>query len=530
MTDQNLRFPPDSTGKRVGHIAYIDIDYASGTIPFVVGDRITTPTTLLSGTVIKVTGTTSTGAVYALLDAESPAAVNIGEALRVNSVTNALATSAGVAIYVQKTTTFGANNPGYGQFVDADGAATVRFAEGSPQFDAFGRTQVSHEHTLEEYIMRYDILAPDFEDVIVGTASLTHIPNMSGVLLSVGTGATDKVQRTTHQYHPYQAGKSQLIEFTVKAGDLGKANLVRAVWYGDDENGIGLRMNGLGFEYVNRSKSTGVVVDQIVSSTVFNGDRLDGSKGTFNISGIALDFSKDNIYWFDLQWLGAGRVRFGAFIGGRRITMHSDENANVNNGPYMSTGSLPLRYEMYNTGITASTSEMTFFCAAVKTEGEFDPFRRTFGFTADMVTATSNTVPVVAVSLRPAQTFNGLDNRIALYPSVVQIYNKGVNPIIVDFVRNATITAGVWVAKGGESSAETNMTGTAAGGSISKTFFIKGGECKDIEFRSFEENRRGLRRRSIVTGYQNQSIQIRTMEATQTADVRVALNWDEVRA
>lgn len=136
----------------------------------------------------------------------------------------------------------------------------------------------------------------------------------------------------------------------------------------------------------------------------------------------------------------------------------------------------------------------------------------------------------MVVALRPAQTFGGIDNRSVLYPTGCRVFNKGANPVVLNLVQDATITGGAWTANGGESVAETNAGGTASGGAIVNSYFIKGGECKDIELHSFEKNRRGIRRKSIVTGYQNQSLQVLTMEAAQSADVRASLNWDEVRA
>lgn len=530
MAEQHLRFPPDSTGKRVGHIAYLDIDFTGGTIAFVIGDIVTTPTTLITGTVIQVGGTISVGHVHVLLDPESPPAVNSGEALRVNLVTRALANGTGTAIYVQKTVNVGGNNPQFSQNVDNQGASSVRFTEGSPQFDAFGKLQVSQSTTLGDYVLRYDGASGQFQDVMVGTASIVHSQLYSGVVLSTGTVVGDKAQRTTHEYHTYQPGVSQLIEMTLALGDAGKAGVIRAWGYGDDENGAFFHLDGTDFHVINRSKATGAVVDQAILRGVWNGDRLDGSKSVFNPSGVMLDITKDNIYWIDLQWLGAGRVRFGVIIDGVRITMHSDHNANNQPFSYMSTASLPIRVEQFNTGIPASTSEMKFFCSTVKTEGAYTPLRRINVFeTSGLLAVTSNTTAVTAVILRPMALFKGIDNRVSLFPHAFEIYNAGPDPVVFEAMRNATEASGTYTSIDTASAAEVSVNGVTSAGRMVYSTVVPANTSKVVNFDAFINGRQGLRRNAIASsGYSAQYYRFRTVEALKTANVKLTAAWEEV--
>lgn len=529
MAEQHLRFPPDSTGKRVAHTAYTDIDYTGGTIAFNVGDAITTPSGL-NGTIIKTKGTTSAGAIYVLLTSSSPEAVVNGEAIQVNTVTRAFASGTGIALYVQKLANVGANNPQFGQSVDNLGAASVRFSEGSPQFDAFGKMQVSQSHTLGDYVLRYDAMTNQFQDTVVGTGSVVHNQNFSGITISTALGATDSVTRMSHEYHTYQPGVSQLIEMTVAVGDTGKANVVRQWGYGDAQNGVGFRLIGTTLKVANRSFSTGSVVDEEVSQSQWNGDRLDGTRGVNNISGLTLDVSKDNIYWIDLQWLGAGRVRFGVIIGGVRITCHSDDNANNQPFSYMSTGSLPIHVAQYNTAIPGSTSELKFFCSTVKTEGLFQPLRRLNAYEVPGVIAvTSDTVPVTALILRPLQQFKGLDNRCSLFPQAFEVYNAGPDAVVFEVVRNATETPGTYASVDTMSSAEVSINSTSSAGRILRSVVIPSNTAKTIDFEAFTSGRQGLRRNAIASaGYSGLYFRLRNVLPTKTSSVKLCVMWEEV--
>ena len=79
MSVNNVRVPPDSTGKRI-HIKHnMEVDYVSGTIPFQIGDIVTGATSGVIGTVVKVEGTTATGEVYLVHNHDTPDVWSSGE-------------------------------------------------------------------------------------------------------------------------------------------------------------------------------------------------------------------------------------------------------------------------------------------------------------------------------------------------------------------------------------------------------------------------------------------------------------------
>jgi hypothetical protein len=144
--------------------------------------------------------------------------------------------------------------------------------------------------------------------VSVGTGSnIQHSYDRSSVILTTGTGATDKAIRQTHRYHAYVPGKSNLSLLTFVLGSV-VTNVVRRVGIFDDLNGIFLEQTESELAFVIRTATSGSASDasRVVQSD-WNKDKLDGT----GASGVNLDATKTQILFIDYQWLGVGRVRIG---------------------------------------------------------------------------------------------------------------------------------------------------------------------------------------------------------------------------
>lgn len=411
-----VRLPPDSTGKRIPHSLMMEVGYTAGTQPFVPGLKVVFATSGVAGTVAQVDGTTASGYIHILIGEPVPVipASVIGENITVGGVPFATASDVGVPYYFQQSVIVGFDNPANGLSIDSAGAASVRYTEGAPQFDAFGKMQVSQQTTIAEYLPQYDVDPERVGVYTSGTGSSTHLPSSSGVLLSVGTASGDSVTRASHMYHTYQAGVSQLLEATAACGDTGKVGCTRIWGYGDESDGLFFSLKDTTVGVLKRSTASGSFVETFVPQSQWNKDRLDGSGGAFNPSGVTLNVTNDNIYWIDMQWLGAGRVRFGVVMGRQRIVCHEIAHANTQPYPYMRTGTLPVYAKQFNTAATGSSSEMRVWCMTVKTEGAFDPQYRLFSTAVPQATITSATA-VPYVSFRSKQLYNSNTNRVSAY-------------------------------------------------------------------------------------------------------------------
>jgi hypothetical protein len=311
-----------------------------------------------------------------------------------------------IDVYASVGTLVGYNDQYNGLLIDNKGAAAIRFGEGEATLDAFGGLRVSNSSVQGDYFFPQGVNTRLFSINAQGSATITHDANLRAVVLT-NTGATgDLIQYTSDQYHHYIPGFGQTTLMTVAAGDTGKANLTRNWGYFNDDNGMMFRESN-GLSAVVRSSVTGTVQETIVDQSNWNKDTFDGTSGIDNPSGVALDVTKDNIYWFDMQWLGAGRIRFGVYIAGERVIAHEYYHSNLYPYPNMQTGSLPIRIEQRNDGATGATSQLKLWCCGVLTEGNVDISQLGTNFSVEAAGITSGTTETLIGGTRP----------IAVHPS-----------------------------------------------------------------------------------------------------------------
>ncbi len=260
---------------------------------------------------------------------------------------------------------------GTANVVLADDANVIISGFSGSTADAFGRLRVSNPFTLfDTQALYYD--HNQFASNITGTANVIYEANSSTFMCNVGTQTGDSVLRETYKPFPYQPGKSLLILHTFCMNDP-KTNLRQRAGFFDLHNGVYFEVDGTTLNMVIRSRSSGVIVETRIPQSQWNGDTLLGSGGSSNPSGFDLDPGLAQIWWCDIEWLGVGSVRVGFIIRGIYITCHTFHHANEpgNTTTYMSTATLPLRYEITNTGETASTSMLRQICSSVISEGGY---------------------------------------------------------------------------------------------------------------------------------------------------------------
>ena len=316
----------------------------------------------------------------------------------------------------------------------------VNFAE--PNYDAFGRQRTSQPDTIFDAISYYGDEDEAYDYTTVGGGTATHLPNESSWALRTGAAAADKVTAQGHNYMHYHPGKSQLVLMT---GVFEPKNNVNArIGLFDDDDGAFFEMVGLEPGIVIRTSTSGSVVNNRVAQSAWNVDKLDGNGD----SGIVLDAAKAQVFVIDLQWLGAGRVRFGFNIDGKMIYCHEELNANNLDIVYMKSVELPLRYEIQNTGLTGGTTTLKQICSTVISEGgEGDRgLPRTWGsgqaaFTVPITTA----IPMV--SFRMVDPYNGKKNKSSAHLTDLQnIAVTDARPVLIKFIKNATLTGPVsWI-------------------------------------------------------------------------------------
>lgn len=369
-----LRIPPDSTGKRIRlkHTAQVAYNSKLGGYNWVIGRNYT----VTGGWSMHVHGVFESSSTEGILEVHynKTATYNNLTPVAGNTITDSI-TSTVVAtvasatdVYINAQNIIGYDNPEYGLDIDITGSASVRFAEGLPQLDAFGKLRVSGSTLLGEYIFANGVLPTQFASLIAGGGTISWDTNSRALLLTNTTSSNSHTSHTSHTYHHYFAGSSHLFIGTLALGDTGKANLMREWGMFDDKNGLYFMLDGTTLGVGIRSNATGSVVDTFIPQSSWNKDKANGT----GPSQMTLDVTKNNIYWIDVQWLGAGRVRFGTYYNGQRVTLHEYYHGNNYSVPITAMGSLPVCVHQMNTGATGSSSEMRAWCMAVWTESNLD--------------------------------------------------------------------------------------------------------------------------------------------------------------
>lgn len=338
----------------------------------------------------------------------------------------------------------------------------------SPNIDAFGRLRVSNPFTLFDSSHRFD----DNELWSTATAtsgSATFNSSQGLVDLAVTAASGSEVIRETTKVFSYQPGKSLLVlsTFVMSAA---KTGLRQRVGYYGAANGYYLEQNDSTVSFVERSSVSGSLVNTPVAQASWNVDPLNGS----GPSGITLDLTKAQILFMDLEWLGVGTVRIGFVINGNFYVCHKFQHANLIASTYITTASLPLRYEITNTAATASSSRLKQICSTVMSEGgyQLNGLQQAVGIpvtTPRTLTVAGTFYPIVSIRLKTSP--NRLDAIVIC--TAISIIATSTGNFNWQVIASGTTSAGTWVDAPGGSSVQYNLTGTSfTGGRILASGFF----------------------------------------------------------
>jgi len=325
--------------------------------------------------------------------------------------------------------------------------------------DAFGRLRVSSPLTLFDSSHRFD--DNDLWSTATATGGTAVFNGDQGLIdLSVTAASGSSVTRETIKVFPYQPGKS-LLTLNTFVMSPAKTGLTQRVGYYGDSNGFYLEQAGNTVAFVERSLVTGSIVNTPVLQANWNNDKLDGS----GPSGITLDLTKAQILFADIEWLGVGSVRVGFVINGQFIVCHIFNHANLITSTYITTASLPLRYEIFNTADTTGASTLKQICSTVISEGGYELRGKQSSIGTPITTPRTFAVagtyyPIVALQLKTTR----LDAIVIVTAASLLGLGNGKNYEWRVVNGNVTVTGGSWLDFSPESSVQYNITGTAVSG------------------------------------------------------------------
>jgi len=430
-----------------------------------------------------------------------PTAIDRGQVFTVNKVQTMsgypleVTTVSGQATYIQPGTTAG---------------------------DSFGRLRISEPFTLFDSSHRYT----DNGKWATSGSTATFNANEGLVDLTIDTTSGSQVYRETTRVFSYQPGKSlQVMNSFVMSS--GKENLRQRVGYFGTDNGYYVEVSGTATPFlVQRSSNTGSVVNTRVAQADWNIDKLDGT----GPSAYTLDMTKSQLSWFDFEWLGVGTVRAGFLIDGQLVHCHSFHHANNITSTYMTTATLPCRYEIENLDTTTTNSTLKQICSTVLSEGGYQLVGKGRAAGQDVtgpydLVAAGTLYPTAAIRLK------------ASAPDAVAVLN-GIS--VLGITNNAnyrwelingavTLSGGTWVSAGADSPVEINTTATGIDGgqSLVHGFSIGSNQGSTVTDLSTNDLFKYQLQRNSFDGTSNiLALVVSTQSAG--ADVLTALNWEEV--
>ncbi len=403
------------------------------------------------------------------------------------------------------------------------GTSTGGAASSAGATDAFGRIRTSSPLTLFDSSHRYKDNGLWSTATATGGTS-TFDADAGLVNLAVTTASGSSVIRETTKCFSYQPGKSLLVMSTFVLNPA-KTNLRQRIGYYGAANGMYLELANTTLSFVERSSSTGTLAETRVAQSDWNIDPLNGT----GPSNLTLDPTKAQILWMDIEWLGLGTVRMGFIINGKFIHCHSFHHANIITSTYITTASLPLRYEITNTAATASASTLKQVCSTVLSEGGYElrGLQQAIGttITSPHVLTTAGTYyPVISLRLKSA----ALDAIVILTALSILAATANAN-YSWRVVASATTTGGTWTSAGTDSSVEYNLTGTATTGGriLAQGYFSSTNQStssvdilKEALFK-FQLERNGL----TTTPYE---LSLVVAASSSTSNVHASMDWEEI--
>ena len=386
----------------------------------------------------------------------------------------------------------------------------------------FGDLRVVSPWVLADLVNKYEIDPRVYGTSTATGGTVTFVPLASAIALAATATINSAAKLRTNNYFRYQAGKSLRWRTTLFHTDTGQTNQVRRWGFFDDNDGLFFALTGTVMSVVQRSSVSGGVVEVAFTQANWNFDRMDG----YGPSGMTLDITKGNIYECAFQWLGVGNVLF--FVNGRLV--HINRNPGLYASPYMRTATLPLSWEVVNTG-ASTIGGFTYICSNVFIEGGEPAAPTSFAaFTASDVLTSPAEHPII--SIRPKATYNSITNRMLLLPFILSVSTEG-SRAGYRVVMNSTLTGASWVSADANSGAEYDLSASSGTGgqTLIRGFLPGSNDAKDIdltEFFSEKAHGRSLHldafaaTQDVITLYA-------VNEGVGNTNIRASIAWNEIR-
>lgn len=303
--------------------------------------------------------------------------------------------------------------------------------------DAFGRIRTSLPNVVFDNYEIQDKKTLVWNEKLTGAATIAHVANQASCAFNTSAANGDKATRSSKKLSLYTPGTSILVLCTGIMG-VGAANSSQRIGLFSAMNGIFFEQKNQAMGIVIRSNTTGSVVNNRIEQANWNVDTFDGNGTT----GIDVDFTKTQIFFMDLEWLGVGRVRCGFVHEGKPLIAHEFYHNNRLSTVYMKTPILPVTYEVENTAASTALTDFRQICASVIVEGD-ETVSKIPRTVSNQVTARSTTtttgIPLISIKLQTSVVGQAM-----LKPANAALMSVGNRDHIFELHYGGTLESASW--------------------------------------------------------------------------------------
>ena len=328
---------------------------------------------------------------------------------------------------------------------DAEGRPTIRTLDSQAGYTSKNRIKISDYQATFFNTFQYGKETDIWDEYTANGGAAAHNANTNNIDMSVGSTLGSICIRQTRNTMRYIPGRTSTLTYAIRF-QTPVTGIRRRLGLFDENNGFFFEdagvigANGLPeYNVVVRSKTTGVVVENRVPRSQWNGDRLDGT----GPSGIVASPTAQHMVNFEYEWYGAGQIVVGFTIGGHTHTIHTFNHGNLIDLPWASTPFLPIRLEIENLTGVAGTHYLYQGSNSLISEGVPDKLGIAQNITtpiAGRTMTTANTFyPILSIRLKTA-ALKGI-----VLPTFFQAATVDNTSVFYKLVRNATLTGANFV-------------------------------------------------------------------------------------
>jgi hypothetical protein len=275
-------------------------------------------------------------------------------------------------------------------------------------------------------------------DIIALSGNGTAVVENSTLYVNSGAGSLNTINAHTRRELKYRAGLGSLARFTGIWETGGVTNSKQLIGLGDHDIGVG---DGLFFGYIDTV--FGIIVrkngvDTMIPQASWSEDTMIDGTGQ---SGQILDKAKINVFQIQLQYLGAGEIKFFVECNntGRFCLVHRIKYANLNTVPSQFNPTYHMKLEIQKTGagvgtvIRVGSSSMAGFCEGTSLiTGTVNSHNRTLAYTTG--------AERVLFHLRNKQTYAGVANTVSIFLRQFLVANETTRLAVVKIYRDCVLT------------------------------------------------------------------------------------------